>query len=176
MKRIIIVGIALLCLGAGKKADLDKWTTTWGKWNREGGVLHTNNGIVVYPCEGKRGFMLSCKLFVHKWESTDEPKYLCVFWAFKGTSPKEPNFEDRQTLWIKASQIIFDGPPKQSFDVRIPLGKEIPVAIKSISGKTQITVGKTRFTTYARYSSPDKLALMIRNADAEIRNLRVKTK
>ena len=176
MKRIIIASLALLCLGAGKKANLDEWTETWGKWNREGGVLHTDNGIVVYRCDGKRGFTLSCKFLVHKWKSTDEPKYLCVFWAFKGTAPKEPSWEDRQTLWIRPSEIVYDGPPRESSDVRIPMEKEIPVAIKSVSGKTQIAVGKTRFTTHVRYSSPDKLALMIRNADAEIRDLRVKAK
>jgi len=175
MRRLLIV-LPVLLLAAGKKDDLDKWTETWGKWNREGGVLHTDNGIVVYPCEGKRGFSLSCKFFIHKWVPTDQPRYLCVFWAFKGTSPKEPNFEDRQTLWIRPSEIVFEGPPKQSSDVATPVGKEIPVAIKSVSGKTQITVGKTRFMTFARYSSPDKLALMIRNADAEIRKLKVKTK
>ena len=172
MKRLLLI-LPLLCLAAGD--DTEGWKVTRGSWNRQRGSFHTNGGIVVYPCEGRRAFSLTFNLTVNKWETKQgDPAYVCVFWAFKGTTPSEPNWDDRLTLSIRESETIFWVPPKETITMRIPTNRRVPISITSMPSRTDIAIGKSKFTTCAQYTSPDKLGLMVQNADVRMDKLRVR--
>ncbi|NOZ22408.1 MAG: hypothetical protein GXP25_15110 [Planctomycetes bacterium] len=177
MKRLLFL-LPLLCLAAHAD-EIEGWKVTSGKWSQENDSLHTTGGTLLYVVKAKKGFMLKCRITVHEWLSEKGYSNACVFWAFKGTKPGEPEWENRHAFVIKPDYVRVAGP--QGAGVKThqrtwPLRKSVSVTIKSTPNKTEISFGRTKIATYSRYTDPNAIALVVTEADVTYEKIKIKTK
>jgi len=176
--RSFILVLPLLCL-AVHADEIEGWKVMSGNWTQNKDSIQTTGGTLFCEAKAKKGFMLKCRITVHEWLAPIETANVCIFWAFKGTKPGEPEWGNRHLFVLKPDYVYVAGPDgagRKKHEGRLPLGKPLSISIKSTQSKTEIVCGKVKLETHIMYTDPNSIALVVTGAEVVFEKIRIKTK
>ncbi|NOZ22407.1 MAG: hypothetical protein GXP25_15105 [Planctomycetes bacterium] len=185
MRRIIIVGLALLCLraGADEKELVPGWTIKNGAWLEDKGSLSVSErGVLKYATADIQTFQMKGQITIGEWKEGAKERVVGVFWGWSGSTATKEEWNNRVhfiltpnvALVARSEGVGFSNLWRQ--EQTIAPNKVYPFQIKIGKAGGAIRIGRTTVNLDKRAVKKGYIGLYVTGAKATFSKLKIKVK